>query len=459
MELPAKYLVAMVLGMIVLLALTFWLTQSPRSLVKLDLQKSFERGCYILSQNGCNFDIVVDGMEFKEIIKKLGYSEEAVREYCCEIGGGIGDIGIPEIPGEEENEERQSEEVAVCGNGKCESGETQDTCCMDCGCPQGYTCINNRCEIINKFEEAGTEFCLDAHPEDFTSEEHINKAIEALTEFKAKYIRFDLNWKDVEPQRDQDDENNWNNYRKLIQKFTSKGFKVILILGVKARAPEWAKNLKETNINEFWEELEEHAREVGERFGDLVDYYQLSNEENAVTHEWFSADEEPEAYYRMNKGLREGDKNGKVITIVNPFGSGEWNDVKQIFQNSKVKDSVDMIAPDPYPGVWEPLASPTQGIENICKDLNNPAHPFYGKKGGIMETGCCGVGGDQAAWIKDKIPKMIEAVKKCNENNNNKIEIFCYYSLFSGDMNFGLINKDTLEKTPAYYALKSVVVD
>jgi hypothetical protein len=39
------------------------------------------------------------------------------------------------------------EVAAVCGNGKCESGETQDGCCSDCGCLVGKVCKNNQCVI------------------------------------------------------------------------------------------------------------------------------------------------------------------------------------------------------------------------------------------------------------------------------------------------------------------------
>ncbi len=33
----------------------------------------------------------------------------------------------------------------VCGNGVCEANETQENCCLDCGCPVGKECINNVC--------------------------------------------------------------------------------------------------------------------------------------------------------------------------------------------------------------------------------------------------------------------------------------------------------------------------
>jgi len=34
----------------------------------------------------------------------------------------------------------------VCGDGNCDSpDETKDNCCEDCGCPDGYTCVDNAC--------------------------------------------------------------------------------------------------------------------------------------------------------------------------------------------------------------------------------------------------------------------------------------------------------------------------
>ena len=34
---------------------------------------------------------------------------------------------------------------AICGNANCETGENQDNCCNDCGCPENYSCQNNQC--------------------------------------------------------------------------------------------------------------------------------------------------------------------------------------------------------------------------------------------------------------------------------------------------------------------------
>ncbi len=134
----------------------------------------------------------------------------------------------------------------------------------------------------NVFSKMGIAFCLDAHPEDFYDAEHISTAIDALKELDAKFIRIDLNWKDIEPKEGVWDENKLKWYRNLIEKFHENGIGVILVLAAKERNPAWIGTLKNRDYKKFLEELENLGRKVGEEYGDLVDYYQLSNEENAL---------------------------------------------------------------------------------------------------------------------------------------------------------------------------------
>jgi hypothetical protein len=41
--------------------------------------------------------------------------------------------------------------IPVCGNGICEENETQESCCLDCGCPAQMSCIKNSCIELKCF--------------------------------------------------------------------------------------------------------------------------------------------------------------------------------------------------------------------------------------------------------------------------------------------------------------------
>ncbi len=87
MELSSKYLVAIALGMIVLAVLIIFLIPPSKNVPKtISQEHAFQRGCYILQRNGCDFDIVIDGKNFRDIINEMGYSEDAVRRQCCITG-------------------------------------------------------------------------------------------------------------------------------------------------------------------------------------------------------------------------------------------------------------------------------------------------------------------------------------------------------------------------------------
>ncbi len=82
MELHVKYLVAIILAVVVLLALVSLLTQSI-PVEDVELHAKYQKGCQILARNGCDFNFEVDGMEFREILEELGMREEDVRKACC----------------------------------------------------------------------------------------------------------------------------------------------------------------------------------------------------------------------------------------------------------------------------------------------------------------------------------------------------------------------------------------
>jgi hypothetical protein len=57
----------------------------------------------------------------------------------------------------------------VCRNGTCDPGETQSTCCNDCGCPTGSLCQGSACESVGTSTFAWTfdDECDDGQPIDF----------------------------------------------------------------------------------------------------------------------------------------------------------------------------------------------------------------------------------------------------------------------------------------------------
>jgi hypothetical protein len=55
----------------------------------------------------------------------------------------------------------------VCGNGVCGTGETQDNCCADCGCLVGYSC-RGTCQYVgtSQMTWSMTDECNDGLPID-----------------------------------------------------------------------------------------------------------------------------------------------------------------------------------------------------------------------------------------------------------------------------------------------------
>lgn len=59
-------------------------------------------------------------------------------------------------------EECEISTKTVCGNRVCESSENYTTCCLDCGCPSGFVCRENKC-VENR---CGNKICESFSPYD-----------------------------------------------------------------------------------------------------------------------------------------------------------------------------------------------------------------------------------------------------------------------------------------------------
>lgn len=76
--------------------------------------------------------------EYQEQTVACPGSTETV--YDCTIGYR-GNLHFLKYGGECAEQEPQ----AVCGDGVCDPEETQEKCCADCGCPEGYKCDDGAC--------------------------------------------------------------------------------------------------------------------------------------------------------------------------------------------------------------------------------------------------------------------------------------------------------------------------
>lgn len=76
-------------------------------------------------------------------------------------------VNLKEIFYISENEGHVRVEVSAlytCGDNKCDSLETQSSCCQDCGCQQGYDCENNECLVHVEHQCNSDSDCNDNNP-------------------------------------------------------------------------------------------------------------------------------------------------------------------------------------------------------------------------------------------------------------------------------------------------------
>ncbi|MEM2089854.1 MAG: C25 family cysteine peptidase [Candidatus Pacearchaeota archaeon] len=74
---------------------------------------------------------------FARLMENLAESQHSLRFYCNDTQGNMGSALVYFTV--------NMSAPSFCGNGACEANETQQNCCLDCGCPVGYECQNNAC--------------------------------------------------------------------------------------------------------------------------------------------------------------------------------------------------------------------------------------------------------------------------------------------------------------------------
>jgi len=259
--------------------------------------------------------------------------------------------------------------------------------------------------------------------------------IKKAKDLNARYIRFDIWWKDVEPQKDQFNENAFEYYRAIINKIHQEGMDVIVVLGSSGGFPSWVNDLledagtgyyiakvndrivkiptgrvnmytflkiaKENRIPiksenlyivngkvviqarvtpEFLDEAKEYASKVAQELGDLITYYQLGNELNHPADPIQMWDD-PKYIKALYDGISEHDYYFK--TIVNAFADWPWWDYWLKYWLNTAGSCIDIVAIDHYPGTW---SYQSYDHWNELDTLFSIADQ-YGKQAAVMETG------------------------------------------------------------------------
>ena len=229
--------------------------------------------------------------------------------------------------------------------------------------------------IIEKDDITKTEFFITdhslRHPET-VSPERIREMYRELKNEGIKSVRFDWDWDKVFPESGKVNDELQNKYIETIKIMKEEGMEPPTL--VLSTPPEWANKLiKEKNFEEYFQSYKKYTDSVAEiikKSGLEVNQAQLFNEINHPAIFNFFGDFEnfPKISQIARNSFNEKDLDVKLSTsiIVGNISeklSGPLNKPdldKFLDEFEKVKDCVDVISIDYYPGMWH---FPIQGVK------------------------------------------------------------------------------------------------
>jgi len=240
-----------------------------------------------------------------------------------------------------------------------------------------------------------------------------------------KFLRVNVFWHLVEPQRGSFDDSAIAFYKSYLQRVRAKGFEPVVILGAPTLGPQtrnlegflgtptWALgvlfspdpvpaialpptteinigSLTTAGITSFVGEWGAYVRKVAEEMGGLVDYYQVWNEPNAL-YTALPAPVEIEMFKRARQELDAADPGAQTIVNVLNVGRSatpsalDWRAALALYL-TQANSSIDVLAMDYYPG------NIGEGVGLSPSDWSALEDLYFiggvtGKKVAIMETG------------------------------------------------------------------------
>jgi hypothetical protein len=208
--------------------------------------------------------------------------------------------------------------------------------------------------------------------------------LDLVAELGARYVRTDVWWYSVEPERGKYDRAALDAYSRFFDEAKKRGLEVLVVL---SNAPAWARALYERGAREaFFAAFGRYAFEVAKLAGSRVQNYQLWNEPNHVI-DFVDGEGDIQLFVRGRAGI-DAAVPGRT-TMINllvdghdlPIGPSWMTDVDFYLQHGAGR-AIDVIGIDHYPGTW---AYGDWG-GNILDRLGALGRR-YGKAVAVLETG------------------------------------------------------------------------
>jgi hypothetical protein len=259
-------------------------------------------------------------------------------------------------------------------------------------------------------------FAVSRHTWPSDNKEAVTRDLKLIAELGAKYVRTDVWWYSIEPNRGQYNQGALDYYRWYVEEAGRNGLEVVLII---SGAPEWANELYRTGkVSEFTTAFGAYSEKVAAKVGDLIPLWQLWNEPNNVV-DLPNGDTDAQLMRQGRAGIERG---RAAIGATIPFRTainvlvdghdgfwGRWEDDLRHYLNHGARDAVDVLTIDHYPGTW----SIGDWGGNIIDRLFALGKE-QGKAVGIFETGYAtsncvlplNTEGGQADWIRNQLPRM-----------------------------------------------------
>jgi hypothetical protein len=201
-------------------------------------------------------------------------------------------------------------------------------------------------------------------------------------------VRYDWRWKNIEPTQGKTDKDQVDRYSTAVSTMKEVGLKEPTV--VLSSIPDWAKKLYAEDKNKFFDAYRQYLGQVKTGLqsveGSKIQTFQVLNELNNPA---YTPIEDPQDLVKMCQMTREmfADYNPDLKLMVSVLattmpegakGAGFSENIRTFLPKlEQIKDAVDIVGIDYYPGGWQRSISEGNKLKNIVSRLVLPGKTAY----------------------------------------------------------------------------------